>query len=94
MLLVHRVADQCLVKSAGSTKHFLLRTGTAKETSSGMNTVGEIQGKRSQTSLYEAYDAPSVVSLVNCTLVSGNGIRSLLGSVKSGSMLRLAAQAA
>ena len=54
VLLVHRVVDQCLVKSAGSTKHFLLRSGTAKEAPSGMNTVGEIQGKRPQTSLYEA----------------------------------------
>ena len=54
VLLIHRIAGECLIESAGSTQHLLLRSGPEKEAATGLDTVGEIQGKRSQTAREEA----------------------------------------
>ena len=54
VLLIHRIVDECLIESAGSTKHLLLGSGSAQQTPAGGDTVGEIQGKRAQSALHEA----------------------------------------
>ena len=54
VLLIHRIAGECLIESAGSTQHLLLCSGSHKEAAAGLDTVGEIQGKRSQSALNEA----------------------------------------
>jgi hypothetical protein len=54
VLLIHRIANECVVERAGATQHFLLRSGAAKKTSTGMNTVGKIQGKRTQSERRQA----------------------------------------
>jgi hypothetical protein len=54
VLLIHRIADEYLIESAGSTQHLLPRSGPRNEAATGMDTVGEIQGKRSQSALNEA----------------------------------------
>ena len=53
VLPIHRIVDECLMKSTGPTKHLLLRSGSAKETTTGLDSVGEIQGKRPQSAGHE-----------------------------------------
>ena len=48
VLLIHRITDQCLVESVGSTKHLFLRPGTPKGAHAWVDTVGEIQGEGSR----------------------------------------------
>src|SRR5262245_22327739 len=48
MPLIHPIIDECLIESARSTQHLLLRSRSAQEPSTGIDTVGEIQGKRAQ----------------------------------------------
>tara|TARA_B100000809_G_scaffold258289_1_gene301246 strand:- start:1009 stop:1176 length:168 start_codon:yes stop_codon:yes gene_type:complete len=46
MFLVHRVAGERVVESAGAAKHLLLGSGTMEEAATRVNPIGKIQRQR------------------------------------------------
>ena len=54
VLFIHPITNDGLVEGTGSAQHLLLSFSPVQEAPAGMDTVGEIQGKRAQASLNEA----------------------------------------
>ena len=52
VLLIHPIIDEGLIESAGSTKHLLLCSGSAEDATTGLDSVGEVQGKRPQPAVH------------------------------------------
>lgn len=54
MFRVHFIANECAIQGTGPPKHLLLDSSAAKESSTGMNPVCEIQDEGPQSGIDES----------------------------------------